>query len=94
MLERTGLSIEQTDIAAWTVIDETQAGGPRAVGLMMAVAWNSKLPLLPWKIPGLPWLLDRLYSVIATNRYRFPGETPWCIANDGDCTPDSSVDSA
>jgi predicted DCC family thiol-disulfide oxidoreductase YuxK len=86
--DRTGLTIEQTDRAAWTVIDDAQAGGPRAVALMLAVAWNSKLPMLPWKIPGMPWLLDRIYEFIANNRRRLPGETPWCVAHPDACTPD------
>jgi predicted DCC family thiol-disulfide oxidoreductase YuxK len=59
---------------------------------MLAVAWNSRLPLLPWKVPGMPWLLDRAYEMIAKNRYRFPGDTPWCVANDGGCTPRAIAD--
>ncbi|MFT4659306.1 MAG: putative DCC family thiol-disulfide oxidoreductase YuxK [Candidatus Aldehydirespiratoraceae bacterium] len=96
---RTGLTVEQTDMAVWTVASDSQgdvfsAGGPRGVALMLAVAWNSSVPLLPWKFAGVPWLLDRTYEVIAANRYRFPGDTPWCVANGGDCvprTPDSAA---
>ncbi len=82
-----------TDAAAWTVsLDKSVAvGGPRAVGLLIAVGWQSKLPLLVWKIPGLPWLLDRLYELIARNRYRFPGDTPWCVEHAGECQPAPAV---
>ncbi|MFT6289768.1 MAG: putative DCC family thiol-disulfide oxidoreductase YuxK [Ilumatobacter sp.] len=97
--DRTGLTGEQTDTAVWTVASDAQgvefsAGGPRGVALMLAVAWNSSIPLLPWKFAGVPWLLDRVYEAIAANRYRFPGDPPWCVANDGDCvrrTPDSGA---
>jgi len=85
--ERTGLTTEQTDRAAWTVAgDDVMAGGPRGVALMLAVAWNSRLPMLPFRIPGVPWLLDRLYEWIARNRRRFPGETPWCEAHPDECS--------
>jgi predicted DCC family thiol-disulfide oxidoreductase YuxK len=40
----------------------------------------------------MPWLLDRAYEMIAQNRYRFPGDTPWCEANDGGCTPRAIAD--
>jgi predicted DCC family thiol-disulfide oxidoreductase YuxK len=84
----TGLTEQQTDAAAWTVTPEGVAvGGARAVALYTAVAWNSKLPLLPWKVPGVPWLLDRLYELIARNRHRLPGMSPWCSEHDGECDP-------
>jgi predicted DCC family thiol-disulfide oxidoreductase YuxK len=88
---RTGLTREQTDRAAWTVAGDSVAGGPRGVALMLAVAWNSRLPFLPFKIPGVPWLLDRLYGWIADHRRRFPGETPWCVAHPDECVASSSA---
>lgn len=86
MHERTGLSSDQTERAAWTVIGDVRAGGARAVALMLAVAWNTGLPMRPWKVPGIPWLLDRIYEVIARNRHGLPGETPWCVAHPGACS--------
>ena len=61
--------------------------------LMLAVAWNSKIPLLPFRLPGVPSLLDRLYELIASNRQRLPGETPWCLAHPGECVPSPSNES-
>jgi predicted DCC family thiol-disulfide oxidoreductase YuxK len=86
--ERTGLTKDQTDRAAWTVTDAVQAGGPRSVALFLAVAWQSKLPLFIFRVPGAGWLLDRIYGVIAANRRRLPGMTPWCVSHPDACTPD------
>jgi len=85
--DRTGLTREQTDAAAWTVADDIRVGGPRAIGLALAVAWNSRLPMLPFRIPGVGWILDRVYEQIAAHRGRLPGETPWCLAHPGECSP-------
>lgn len=85
--ERSGLSEAQTERAAWTVTDDVCVGGPRAVGLFLAVAWGTRLPLLVWRVPGLPWLLDRVYELIARHRRRLPGQTPWCVQHPGLCEP-------
>ncbi len=85
MRERTGLSDAQTDRAAWTVVGDVRVGGAKAIGLALAVAWNTRLPMLPWRIPGAPWLLDRAYELVARNRHSLPGDTPWCDAHPDDC---------
>lgn len=85
--ERTGLTIEQTDVAAWTVTDDSVVGGARAISLMLSVAWGSPLPMLPFRVPGAAWVLDRLYGLIATNRRRLPGAMPWCVAHPDRCDP-------
>lgn len=82
---RTQLTDDQIDCAAWTVSGDVRVGGPRGVALMLAIAWGTKLPLLPWKLPLVPAALDRIYEVIARNRSRLPGETPWCVAHPDDC---------
>lgn len=82
--ERFGLSVAETDAAAWAVtLDGVRVGGARAIGLALAVATGSRLPILAWRIPGMPWLLDRIYEFVADHRTWFPGETPWC--EDHDC---------
>lgn len=85
VIERTQLTTDQTERAAWTVSGDVRAGGPRGVALMLAIAWGTKLPLLPWKLPLVPWALDRVYEAIASNRSRLPGDTPWCVAHPDDC---------
>lgn len=85
--DRTGLSEQQTDAAAWTVADDVRVGGARAVALMLAVAWNSTVPMLVFRVPGVGWALDRIYACVAANRMRLPGDTPWCDDHPGACTP-------
>lgn len=85
--ERTQLTDDQTDRAAWTVSGDVRAGGPRGIGLALAVAWGTALPLFPWKLPVLPAVLDRFYGLIARERGRLPGETPWCTAHPDECRP-------
>jgi predicted DCC family thiol-disulfide oxidoreductase YuxK len=84
--ERAGLSEIETDAAVWAVDrDGLRVGGARAVGLALAVARGSRWPILPWRVPGVPWLLDRCYRFVAGHRGWFPGETPWCEAHSGEC---------
>lgn len=91
-----GLSRERTDAAAWTVTTdpESAVGGARAVALLVAVSWQSSLPLLPWKVPGVPRALDRAYEFVADRRHRLPGETPWCDAHPGVCESTTGDDPA
>lgn len=84
---RTGLSEAQTEAAAWAVAESGVVGGARSMALTLAVAWQTRLPMLPWHVPGMPWLLDRLYEFIARNRRRLPGDTPWCVEHADDCEP-------
>jgi predicted DCC family thiol-disulfide oxidoreductase YuxK len=67
-------------------------GGARAIALAIAVAWQRRFPLWPWRIPGAPWLLDRLYGVVARLRHRLPGTTPWCAAHPDECDDDPATE--
>jgi predicted DCC family thiol-disulfide oxidoreductase YuxK len=76
--------------AAWTVADGgVKVGGARAIALALAVGRQARWPVLPWKVPGASWLLDRAYALVAANRHRLPGERPWCLEHPAGCTPRS-----
>jgi len=83
--QRCGLSRSETDAAVWAVADGVRVGGARAVGLALAVARGGRWPVLPWRLPAMPWLLDRVYAFVADHRRWFPGDTPWCAARPGEC---------
>ena len=87
--DRSGLGVEQTDQAVWFVADQVMVGGARAVAVTVSVALGTRVPLMLWKVPGLPGLFDRIYTVIADHRRRLPGDEPWCSANPGECEPDT-----
>ena len=93
----TGVTGDEAEVAAWTVAAWTVAGdgpdepgrvkvgGARAIALALAVARGRAWPTWPWKVPGAPWVLDRAYALVAHNRHRLPGVTPWCVEHDGAC---------
>jgi predicted DCC family thiol-disulfide oxidoreductase YuxK len=63
--------------------------GKAIAGFEAAVAAVGTRPVLGWiaylyYLPGLRWLLDRLYAVIARNRYRIMGRVDECA--DGTCS--------
>jgi predicted DCC family thiol-disulfide oxidoreductase YuxK len=81
------LTRTQTDSAAWAVADDARVGGARAIGLVLAVAWNWRVPILVFGIPGAGWILDRVYAQISAHRSRLPGDVPWCRAHPDECVP-------
>lgn len=91
--QRTGVSTEESVRAAWAVSPTGYriAGAP-AIALSVAVAIGCRLPLVAWKIPTVPGLLDRVYQWIADNRRRFRGDTPWCEQRVRRCVTNASVD--
>lgn len=86
----TRVSEAEGDRAAWTVAEGgVKVGGARAIALALAVGRQARWPVLAWKVPGAPWLLDQAYALVAANRHRIPGERPWCLEHTAGCTPRS-----
>ncbi len=81
----------EADAAAWTVALGVKVGGARAIALALAVAFGNRVPVLAWSVPGMPWVLDRIYEVVARLRHRLPGVEPWCIGHPDDCRPRESA---
>jgi predicted DCC family thiol-disulfide oxidoreductase YuxK len=51
----------------------------------VAAAIGSVLPLLVYYLPGIRQLQDLIYSLIASNRSRLPGDTPYCTQHPAEC---------
>ncbi len=84
--ERFGLSVAQTDAKVWAIPDGGEPiGGARAIGLVLSTARGSRWPLWPWRVPGVPWLLDRIYRFVADHRGWFPADPPWCEQHPDRC---------
>ena len=87
-----GLSVEQCKKAAWAVepgntCGETQCRyrGAAAINASLSVALGVRLPLSFYEMPGVGWFQDRLYDLVAANRHRLPGDTPYCKAQPEEC---------
>ncbi len=81
-----GLTEVETAAAAWCVAPGVRVGGARAIALALAVALRTPILLWPWRVPGVPFVLDRLYDLVAANRHRLPGVAPWCATHPDECT--------
>ncbi len=59
-----------------------------------AVAQILRVSRVPWPVlgglmclPGVAWLSERLYDLVARNRHRFPSGTATCRLSSGDSIP-------
>ncbi len=81
-----GLSLEQCEEAAWAVTqDGRRYRGAAAVNASLAVALGVRLPLSFYELPGIGWLQERVYDLVAANRYRLPGDVPYCDQHPDQC---------
>ncbi len=87
-----GLSVEQCESAAWAVEPSDAPGQPRrrwrgagAVNATLAVALGLKLPLSLYGLPGVRWVQERAYDLVAANRCRLPGDEPYCEQHPDEC---------
>lgn len=73
------LSLAECEAVAWAFA----AGGRRfrgagAIAALAATLYRSRWPLLLYALPGCRQGLDWLYALVAANRSRLPGATPYC----------------
>ena len=86
--ERYGLSVAQTDAMVWAIADGGEpVGGAPAIATALSTARGARWPLWPWRVPGVPWVLDGIYRFVADHRSWFPADPPWC-----DQHPDRCID--
>ena len=81
-----GLTIAQCEAAVWAITpDRQRVPGAAAIALVLAVALQTRLPLLLYALPGLRQLQDAAYAWVARNRHRLPGVRPYCAAHPDAC---------
>ena len=81
-----GLTVEQCEETAWVILpDGRRYGGAEAVNAAVAVALGTAVPLLVYSLPGIKQLQDLVYSLVATNRDRLPGDRPYCAQQPAEC---------
>jgi predicted DCC family thiol-disulfide oxidoreductase YuxK len=86
-VERFGLSREQCEASVWVVSPDgrTTSGGQAAV-LIAALLWQRPWLVALGRLTGVRHLLHTGYKLVARNRNRFPGVTPWCESHPGACS--------
>jgi predicted DCC family thiol-disulfide oxidoreductase YuxK len=87
VLDRYGLTQADAEAAAWAI---TPAGnryrGAAAVNLALSVALDTRWPIWIYTLPLVRQAEDAIYDLIARNRDRFRGVTPYCQRHPQACT--------
>ena len=81
-----GLSLEECEASAWAIApDGSRYRGAEAVNALVACALGTAVPLLLYYSPGIRQLQEFIYSLIASNRSRLPGDRPYCAQHPEEC---------
>jgi predicted DCC family thiol-disulfide oxidoreductase YuxK len=84
--EAHGLTVADCERAAWTVTpDGRRYPGAAAVNVALAVALGTRLPWVLYRLPGVRQVQELAYALIARNRARLPGDTPYCEQRPDEC---------
>ena len=74
-----GLSVEQCERSVWAIgPGGTRAAGAEAFNVILSTIFGTRLPLRLYRLPGLRQTQEWAYRLIAANRHRLPGDTPYC----------------
>ena len=81
-----GLTLEECEATAWAIAaDGSRYRGAEAVNELVAVAFGTALPLFLYYLPGIRQVQKFIYSVVASNRNRLPGDRPYCAQHPAEC---------
>ena len=81
-----GLTLEECKASAWAIAPEGERyRAAEAMNALVACALGSALPLLLYNLPGIRQMQDFIYFLIASNRSRLPGDTPYCAQHPAEC---------
>ena len=81
-----GLTVEECEETAWAIApDGRRYRAAEAVNAAVAVAFGTTVPLLLYSLPGIKQLQDLVYSQVASNRDRLPGDRPYCAQQPAEC---------
>jgi predicted DCC family thiol-disulfide oxidoreductase YuxK len=81
-----GLTLEECKASAWAIAPEgDRYRGAEAVSAVVACALGTALPLLVYYLPGIRRVQDFIYCLIASNRSRLPGDSPYCTQHPAEC---------
>jgi predicted DCC family thiol-disulfide oxidoreductase YuxK len=81
-----GLTVEECEASAWAIApDGGRYRGAEAINALVAAALGTAAALLMHYLPGIRQLQDFIYSVVAFNRRRLPGDQPYCAQYPTEC---------
>ena len=81
-----GLTLEECKASAWAIAsDGSRYRGAEAVNVLVAAALGTAVPLRLYHLPGIRQVQDFIYSLIASNRSRLPGDRPYCAQHPAEC---------
>jgi len=81
-----GLSLEECKASAWAIApDGERYRAAEAMNALVACALGTAVPLLLYYLPGIRQLQEFIYSLIASNRSRLPGDRPYCAQHPDEC---------
>ncbi len=81
-----GLTLAQCEAAAWAITpDHRRLRGAAAMAMVLAVAMQTRIPLLLYALPRLRQLQEAAYAWVARNRQWLPEVRPYCAAHPDAC---------
>jgi predicted DCC family thiol-disulfide oxidoreductase YuxK len=81
-----GLSLEECKASAWAIAPDGRLyRAAEAMNALVACALGTAVPLLVYYLPGIRQLQEFIYSLIASNRSRLPGDRPFCAHHPDEC---------
>jgi predicted DCC family thiol-disulfide oxidoreductase YuxK len=81
-----GLTLQECEASAWAIApDGGRYRAAEAVNVAVAVVLGTGVPLLLYYLPGIKQFQDLVYSLIASNRDRLPGDRPYCAQRPAEC---------
>jgi predicted DCC family thiol-disulfide oxidoreductase YuxK len=81
-----GLTLEECQASAWAIApDGGRYRAAEAANALVGAALGTAVPLLLYYLPGIRQVQDFIYSVVASNRSRLPGDRPYCTQHPAEC---------
>ena len=81
-----GLTVDECEASAWAIAsDGGRYRGAEAVNALVAAAIGTAVPLFVYSLSGIRQLQDIIYSLVASNRSRLPGDHPYCAQHPAEC---------
>ena len=81
-----GLTLQECKASAWAIAsDGDRYRGAEAVNALVGAALGTVISLHLYYLPGIRQVQDLIYSLIASNRSRLPGDRPYCAQHPAEC---------